>query len=134
MVKRYIERASLRKKVDIAARLIVLAERYTIIPCRIVDRSQEGMKVEMHVSFPLPDKFFLLGDESEDLYECDMRWQNGTAVGLKIIDVCVNSNRRTVLANAANAVELGPRVEVEPTLSEGHERARPVRPPGKVTQ
>jgi hypothetical protein len=140
MVKRYVERSSPRKKVDIAARLIVPAARYTIVPCRIVDRSDGGVKVVMHVSFPLPCKLFLLGDESEDLYECERRWQNETEVGLKLIDICVHSTRKTVMANAADAIVLQPPTEVESTVSEllppgggGRPRRRP-RPSGNDAQ
>jgi hypothetical protein len=140
MAKRYIDRSSPRKKVDIAARLIVPAARYTIIPCRIVDRSEGGTKVVMHVSFPLPCKLFLLGDESEDLYECERRWQNETEVGLKLIDICVHSTRRTVLANAADAIVIGPPTEVESTVSEllppggGERPRRRPRPSGNDAQ
>jgi hypothetical protein len=118
MVKRYLGRSSPRKKVDIAARLILPAARYTSIPCRMVDCSEGGVKVVMHISPPLPCKVFLLGDESEDLHECEVRWQKETEVGLKFIDICLYSTRKTILAKAADAIVLQPPTEVESTVSE----------------
>ena len=117
-MRRYTGRAHVREKVDIAARLIMGGERFIIIPCRIVDRSDGGMKVEMKVSHPLPNKIFLLGDNSEDLYECETRWQNEEMAGLMLIDLCLRSKRKEILAKAEEALTLEPQEDEEPAADE----------------
>jgi hypothetical protein len=105
-MRRYIARAHEREEVDIAARVIVPAERLTIIHCRIVDRSEGGIRVEMAAACPLPAKIFVIGDEDDALYECETRWQTDTTAGLMLIDVCMYSMRRALLAKVASAMVL----------------------------
>jgi PilZ domain len=86
-LKKVIPRAHVREKVDIAADLIHDARRHTIIPCRIVDRSEGGIKIEMPAAFPLPDRVFLQMEECEERYEYQKRWQNGEQAGLMFVSV-----------------------------------------------
>jgi hypothetical protein len=110
-LRRYIDRAYYRENVDVDGRLIVLAERLTIIPCRIVDKSTGGMKVELKVPYMLPTQVFLMEDGSEHIYECQKRWQNDTIAGLMLIDVCMYSTRRNIMAKVGSAVVLEPQVK-----------------------
>lgn len=112
-MKKYIPRAYVREKVDIPAQLIIRAQQLMVIPARIVDRSEGGMKVEMAIACPLPERVYLQIAECEDLYECERRWENEQAVGLMLIGICRHSTRKEVLGKLRGALVLEPPPEDE---------------------
>jgi hypothetical protein len=101
-------RALVRETVSIRAILILPVEVFIMIPCQMLDLSKGGAKVQIKVAFTLPPKLFLLNDESEDLYECETRWQNEDAAGLMFIDACNHSKYKKIMEKCADAVVIEP--------------------------
>jgi hypothetical protein len=101
-------RALVRETVSIRAILILRAEVFIMIPCQMLDLSKGGAKVQIKASYTLPAKLFLLNDESEDLYECETRWQNEDTAGLMFIDVCTSSKYKEMMERCADAVVIEP--------------------------
>jgi hypothetical protein len=102
----FIERAHVRREVSLEARIIVRGKVLRVIPCKILDLSEGGAKVQLDAPFLLPPEFFLLENASENLYECELRWQNETA-GLMFIDICSRAKRKALIEEIEAAMALG---------------------------
>jgi hypothetical protein len=81
-----------REQVSIETRLFLRAVSRTvpptIIPCRIIDVSETGAKIEIGVQYRLPPRVFLLRDENESIYECRTVWQVDEGAGLAFVELC----------------------------------------------
>jgi hypothetical protein len=86
-----------RRDVSIEARLFLREDKPAILPCRIIDISEGGAKVQIGFPYRLPAQLFLLKDDDDNIYECEAIWQSGQLVGLMFLDLCARGKRQAVL-------------------------------------
>lgn len=74
-----------RRKVDKEA-WIVLENSFALRPCKIVDMSEQGARLELDAAERLP-KFFDLtfSRGSRAGRRCEIRWRRGRTVGVKFV-------------------------------------------------
>jgi hypothetical protein len=105
------QRAHPRREVSIETRLflrgVLRSEVPTIIPCRIVDASESGARIELDVQHRLPPRVYLLRDEKESMYECRTVWQVGQAAGLVFVERCGWAKHDELLKELGTARILG---------------------------
>lgn len=97
------QRKHARRTVSIEARLFWRGEGPAILPCMIVDISEDGARIRAHFPSPLPTLVFLVKDESEIIYECETVWQQDGTAGLMFVNLCAYSQRSELLKEIETA-------------------------------
>jgi hypothetical protein len=69
--------------------------------CTIRDISLDGAQVDTNYFVDVPKRLFLLETRSGDLFECQVRWQQGARLGLFFLDVGARSARRALIERHA---------------------------------
>jgi hypothetical protein len=100
-----------RREVSIETRLFLRGASHrevaTIIPCRIVDVSESGAKIELPFPYRLPPRVYLLRDEKESIFECGTMWQVSQEVGLAFVERCGWAKHDELLKELETARILG---------------------------
>lgn len=65
--------------------------------CTIKDISLNGARVDTRFYLDVPKELYLLENGSGNLFECQVKWQQGDQIGLFFLDVGSQSARRTLL-------------------------------------
>jgi len=94
-------RAHPRFQVDLEGKILTL-DGSCNYNCTIQDISEGGARVTTHVFRELPAKIFLFDKKRGNLFECEVRWQQDWAVGLRFIDTPARSHRRILMELCAN--------------------------------
>jgi PilZ domain len=74
-------RSTFRYKTDRQA-LITLMDGGSI-PCRVLDTSTRGARLEMSEPKKMPEEFFLIIHGQGERYRCQVVWQKGTMIGVQ---------------------------------------------------
>lgn len=69
--------------------------------CTIRDISLDGARIDTGFYVNVPPKVFLLETKSQNLFECQVRWQQSEQIGLYFIDVGTQSLRRALIQQHA---------------------------------
>jgi hypothetical protein len=110
-MKKFVPRAHEREEVDIPARLIIVGKNLAVIRCRIIDRSEAGIKIVMAHAWDLPTKLLILANDNSAVYECELRWQLGDEAGLMFVGACSSSLRQELVAKLNNGENFEPVAE-----------------------
>lgn len=81
--ERHDRRDSRRRTVRHAA--IVVHPPKPEIPCVILDRSDAGVRLHVHLASEVPDKFELDVPTDERRYACEVVWRQGNELGAKFV-------------------------------------------------
>jgi hypothetical protein len=65
--------------------------------CSITDLSESGARVDTAGFTSVPDKIDLFEGQSGNIFECVVRWQRGTQIGLQFVDICSRAKRRALI-------------------------------------
>jgi hypothetical protein len=65
--------------------------------CRITDLSESGARVDTAVFTSVPERIDLFEAKTGNIFECVVRWQCGTQIGLQFVDLCSRSKRRALI-------------------------------------
>jgi hypothetical protein len=87
-----------RFQVRIAGRLMWAAGT---TECVIVDLSESGARVDTYCFSKLPQTLHLFESKSGNIFECQVRWQQGHLLGLQFVDVCGAGKRRELIERHA---------------------------------
>lgn len=100
----YSERAHPRHHVLIGSKLIIRAEELLIIDCDVKNLSDGGAQATLSCDYALPPKVFLLEEHSQNIFECDVRWQTERTAGLMFIDLCSKTARKALIAECSSGL------------------------------
>lgn len=100
----YTERAHPRHQVLIGSKLIIRTEDLVIIDCDVANLSDGGAQVTMACDYALPPKIFLLEEHSQNIFECDVRWQTARTAGLMFIDLCSKTARKALIEECSSGI------------------------------
>ncbi len=76
-------RSAPRKRVVRAA--IVAQDSDTPIPCILLDLSDNGARLHLHVASEAPDRFWLSVEAENILRQCDVMWRREHEIGIKFV-------------------------------------------------
>ena len=65
--------------------------------CTIVDLSEVGARINTTVFTELPKVVNLFEAKSGNIFECEVRWQQGALIGLQFLDFCSRVKRRELI-------------------------------------
>lgn len=100
----YTERSHPRHQVLIGSKLIIRADEMMIIDCDVANLSDGGAQVTMACDYTLPPKIYLLEEHSQNIFECDVRWQTQRTAGLMFIDLCSKTARKALIAECSSGI------------------------------
>ena len=69
--------------------------------CTITDLSEEGARVDTAVFTAVPPAVDLFEAKSGNIFECAVRWQQGSVIGLQFVDYCSRLKRRALIEQYA---------------------------------
>jgi hypothetical protein len=92
-----------RQEVSIETRLFLPCVNPKVIACRILDVSAGGAKIEMDIHYLLPPQLVLLRGEHENMYECQVAWQDGRKAGLKFLYLCPWPTHQAIMTDMKRA-------------------------------
>ena len=76
-------RASRRKSVRIAS--IISGGSNTSIPCVVLDRSEGGFRLHVHLQDQVPDRFQLHLIADDTVFDCECVWRRGKEMGVNAL-------------------------------------------------
>lgn len=65
--------------------------------CTIADLSEGGARVDTLTFISVPQKLDLFEGRDGNIFECVLRWQQGTLIGLQFVDMCTRAKRRELI-------------------------------------
>ena len=92
-----------RREVSIETRLFLPSANPKILPCRIVNVSKGGVKVQIFVNYLLPSRLIIMRAEHENMYECRTAWQVGQTAGLAFVSLCARAKHQEVIEEMKTA-------------------------------
>ena len=93
-------RAFIRYELYIAGKLI-WRNGASACDCTIRDLSEGGACVDTGNSTEVPTEVTLFEGRDGNLFECEVRWQNDTMIGIRFVDVCGRAKRRALIERYA---------------------------------
>lgn len=76
-------RRAFRYKTDRPGRIVLKGGSST--PCRVLDVSTRGARLEMSEAKKMPEEFFLLIQGQSQRFRCQIVWQNGAMLGVQYV-------------------------------------------------
>jgi hypothetical protein len=73
-------RRAFRYKTERPARIVLKGGGST--PCKVLDVSTRGARLEMSETKKMPEEFFLLIQGQSERLRCQVVWQNGATIGV----------------------------------------------------
>jgi methyl-accepting chemotaxis protein len=67
------------------------------LACTIKDISLEGARIDTGEFVAVPPKIYLFENDSAQLFECEVRWQNCAQIGLFFVDIGSPATRRALI-------------------------------------
>lgn len=80
-LKKFLERAP-RHPVDMEA-WIRRQGSFATQPCRVLDVSRSGVRIDVANAYGIPDKFLLLFSKSDTGHNATVKWRRDTQMGVK---------------------------------------------------
>lgn len=92
-----------REAASIETRVFLDGVRPVVIPCRVLDVSEGGMKIQLNFYYQLPRLVVILRAEHENMYECRTAWQSERTAGLDFLDLCTRAKHEGIIEQMKTA-------------------------------
>jgi hypothetical protein len=94
-------RAHPRHAVQIPAMVLGVADPHNARSATIIDMSKEGAQLRLDRQATMPRRVWVLELEHHNVYDCEVRWSEGTQIGVQILDLVDRHHRRNVIQAVA---------------------------------